>query len=305
MVHRRMGLWGLALGTLIGYVPVPGLAAPVNLTGYVEKDFVKGGGTTETGKVFVQPVTSSPTTIGQANWITQNGWVSGWNVKDIRFSYAEDSTGKNSLAVGINTWENKAGQYAPFGQANGDPSGTPSALDPAHMGANTPTSDKSIALVFAKENPTDKSKPGEVVAIAGIPADKSLNGLGINGFTVSKVDMSRASGGLAYMFGKPMNEHLGNLAYDPSPSHPQLEFTINDFKKLVGLSATSGFWVTAYAGSALDLVAGEAYLGWTHIPGDELVPQVVVPEPAAVLAWTLLAGGLAWKARRRKTAADA
>lgn len=298
MVHRRMGLWGLALGTLIGYVPAPTLAVPVNLTGYVEKDFAVGGGTAETGKVFVQPVTSSPSTVGQSSWITNNGWVSGWNVKDIRFSYASDSaTGQNWLGIGINTWANSSGQYAPFGQANGDPSGTPTAYDPAHMGANTPTSDKSIAMVFAKYNPADPTKPGDVVGIAGIPADKSLNGPGINGYTVSTVDLSRSSGGLAYMFGKTMPEYMGNLAYDPSPSHPQLEFTINNFSKLVDLSKSGGFWVMAYAGSALDGVAGETYMGWTFIPGENLVPQI--PEPAAVLAWTLIGGAVAWKARRR------
>lgn len=301
MVHRRKGPWGLALGALAACVPVPTLAAPVNMTGYVERDFVAGSGTADAGKVFVQPVSATPDTVGQSSWITNNGWVSGWNVKDIRFSYAKDS---NQLAVGVNTWANPSGQYAPFGQANGDPSGTPTANDPANLGANTPTSDKSIALVFAKENPNDPSQPGAVVAIAGVPADKTLNGPGINGFTVSSVDMSRESGGLAYMFGKPLPQYQGNLAFDPSPSHPQLEFTINDFKQLMDLAKGQGFWVTAYAGSALDVDAGETYLGWTHIPGGELVPQEPnIPEPAAVLAWALIGGAAAWKLRRRSTQA--
>ncbi|MDG3003964.1 hypothetical protein [Paludisphaera mucosa] len=298
MVYRRLGLWGLALGAFIGSGPAVCLAVPVNLTGFVEKDFPSGGGTAESGKVFTQEVTSSPTTIGQSSWITQNGWVSGWNVKDIRFSYGEDSAGNNSLAVGFNTWANSSGTYAPFGQANGDPSGTPTAYDPAHLGAGTPTSDKSFALVIAKENPTDPTKPGEVVAIAGVPADKSLNGLGTNGYTVSQVDLNRSSGGLAYMFGTPMNKYLGNLAYDPSPSHPQLEFTVANFKDLVGLAPGKGFWVTAYAGSGLDGVAGETYMGWTYVSG--LAPQIGVPEPTTVLAWTLVVGGFAWKARGRK-----
>jgi hypothetical protein len=300
MVHRRMGLWGLALGALFASAPAPSFGVPVNLTGFVEQDFVKGAGTAETGKVYVQTVSDTPDRVGQESWITNNGWVSGWNVKDIRFSYAAQEDGGNYMAIGINTWANKSGQYAPFGQANGDPSGTPTAYDPAHMGANTPTSDKSIALVFAKFNPNDPSRPGEQVAIAGIPADKSLNGPGMNGFTVSTVDLNRSSGGLAYMFGTPMPQHIGNLAYDPSPSHPQLEFTISNFKELLGLTSKGGFWVRAYAGSALDGVAGETYLDWHYIPGDELVPQVPgVPEPAAVLGWALMAGAAAWKLRRR------
>ena len=298
MVHRRLGLWGLALGALIGFGPAASFAVPVNLTGFVEKDFVKG-----TKGIFVQDVTTTPNTIGQSNWITQNGWVSGWNVKDIRFSYVEGSGGQNFLAVGFNTWANSSGQYAPFGQANGDPSGTPTSYDPAKLGANTPTSDKSFALVIAKENPTDPTKPGEVVAIAGVPADKSLNGIGTNGYTVASVDMSRSSGGLAYMFGKPLDsKYMGNLAFDPSPSHPQLEFSINNIRDLVGLKPGGGFWVTAYAGSGLDGVAGETYLGWTHVTG---LSEQTIPEPATVLAWSLVAGGLAWKARRRKTKGDA
>lgn len=303
MVHRRKGSWGLALGALIASASVPALAAPVNFTGYVEKDFKAGSGTAETGKVFVQPVTSTPNEVGQQDWITNNGWVSGWNVKDIRFSYNEDASGKNSLSVGVNTWVNKAGQYAPFGQADGNPAGTPQAYDPPHMGVDTPHSDKSIALVFAKENPGDPSKPGQIVAVAGIPADKSLNGTGINGFTVSTYDATREAGGLGYTFGKPLPQNMGNLAFDPSPSHPQLEFTVNNFKSLVGLSKDSGFWVRGYAGSAIDGVAAESSLYWTHIPGDQLVPQLPVPEPAAVLAWALVAGAAAWKLRRRPTAA--
>ncbi|WP_165249846.1 hypothetical protein [Paludisphaera soli] len=300
MVYRRFGLWSLALGVLIGPTSSALLAAPINLTGFVEKDFAESKGSPATGRIHVEQVTSSPTTIGQSNWITQNGWTSGWNVKDIRFSY---SGGTDALAVGFNTWANKSGQYAPFGQANGDPSGTPTPYDPAKLGANTPTSDKSFALLIARENPTDRSIPGQVVAIAGVPADKSLNGLGINGYTVANVDLNRASGGLAYMFGTPLNnnKHLGNLAFDPNPSQPQLEFTIANFKELVGGDmSTKGFWVSAYAGSGLDGVAGETYMDWRYI--GPLGEQV--PEPATVLAWTLVIGGMTWRARsRRKNAA--
>ncbi|AMV39765.1 hypothetical protein [Planctomyces sp. SH-PL62] len=294
MVYRRFGLWSLALGVLIGSGSSATQAAPLNLTGYVEKDFAESNGNAKTGKVHVEQVTSSPTTIGQSNWISQNGWVSGWNVKDIRFSY---STAGDSLAVGFNTWANGSGQYAPFGQANGDPSGTATAYDPAHLGAGTPTSDKSFALLIAREDPNNPGTPGEVVAIAGVPADKSLNGQGTNGFTVANVDLSRSSGGLAYMFGTPLdnNKHLGNLAFDPSPSHPQLEFTIANFKGLIDPS--KGFWVMAYAGSGLDGVAGETYMGWRHIAP---LGEQGIPEPATVLAWTLVVGGLAWRTRSRR-----
>ncbi|WP_165069885.1 hypothetical protein [Paludisphaera rhizosphaerae] len=302
MVHRRLGLWGLTVGLLVGPLVPVGWAAPVNLTGYVEKDFPIGGGSASTGKIYTQSVTSSPTTIAQSSWITNNGWVSGWNVKDIRFSYYQDpSSSNNVLYVGVNTWANSSGTYAPFGQANGDPSGTPTSYDPAHLGAGTPTSDKSFALEIAKFNPADPSKPGQVVAIAGVPADKSLNGPGINGYTVSTVDTSREAGGLAYMFGKTMPQYMGNLAFDPSPSHPQLEFSIKDIKSLANLGGdNTGFWVRFYAGSGLDGVAGETYMDWTYIPSTTPVPQTTsTPEPATVLTWSLVASGLAWRTVRR------
>jgi hypothetical protein len=302
MVYRRLGLWSLSLGLFVGPLAPAGWCVGINLTGHVEKDFPLGGGTASTGKIFTQTVTTSPTTIAQSSWITNNGWVSGWNVKDIRFStYQDAATGSSVLYVGVNNWANSSGAYAPFGQANGDPSGMATPYDPARLGSTTPTSDKSFALEIAKFNPSNPNVPGTVVAIAGVPADKSLNGPGIDGYTVSTVDMSRASGGLGYMFGKTIPQYMGNLAFDPSPSHPQLEFSIKDIKDLVGVpnGDGTGFWFKFYAGSALDGVAGETNTGWMYVPGVVIDTQVGTPEPTTVLSWTLIVGGMAWRASRR------
>lgn len=295
MVYRRLAPWSLALGVLIGLgSATPCEAVPLALTGFVEHDFDPTVGNPLKGGVRVEQVTASPDTIGQSEWITDKGWLSGWNVKDIRFSY---DAAKDVLYVGVNTWANPSGQYAPFGQANGDPSGTPQAYDPAHLGANDPNSDKSFALAFATYNKLDPTIPGNAVAIAGIPADKSLNGKGINGYTVSSIDTSRAAGGLGYMFGSPLFEKQGNLAFDPTPSHPQLEFAVANFSQLA--DPKEGFWVTAYAGSGLDGVAGEASMGWRYIGP---LAEQVIPEPATVMAWTLACGALALRLRSRKRA---
>lgn len=290
MVYRRLGPWSLALVVLIGLSSTPCQAVP--LTGFVEKDFDPTVGDPLKGGVRVEQVTASPQTIGQSQWITEKGWLSGWNVKDIRFSY---DANKDVLYVGVNTWANPSGQYAPFGQANGDPTGAAQPYDPAHLGANDPTSDKSIALAFATYNKSDPTVPGNAMAIAGVPADKSLNGPGINGFTVSTIDTSRAEGGLAYMFGSPLPQHMGDLAFDPTPSHPQLEFSVANFSKLA--DPKEGFWITAYAGSGIDGVAGEANMGWRYIGP---LAEQVIPEPATIMAWTLACGALAYRARSRK-----
>jgi hypothetical protein len=286
MVPRRLSPWTVVLLVVAGLEAPAAFAAPINLTGYVANDFNPA----TNPNVVVTPVSSNPLNIGQSQWITNNGWVSGWSIQDIR-TYYDSST--DTMYVGINTFANKNGQYAPFGQANGDPSGTPTGYDPAHLGG-----DKSIALAFAPVNSTNLTSPGSPVVIAGVPADKTSAGTGTDGYTVSSYNAAQASAnGLAYAFGTKLPQFTGNLAYDPSPSHPQLELTINNFSKIPGLDPTNGFWITAYAGSAVDGVAGEAYLTWTKIPANA---EQHIPEPATWLAWSLVSGLAAWKYRRRR-----
>jgi hypothetical protein len=224
--------------------------------------------------------------IGQASWITANGWVSGWSIKDIRTFYDKST---DTLFVGVNNFANPSGVYAPFGQANGDPSGTPTGYDPAHLGG-----DKSIALAFAPINPGNIATPGTPIVIAGVPADKTMTGAGIDGYTVSQFNSSRI--GLAYQFGTQLPQYTGNLGFDPSPTTPQLEFTIKNFSTIPGLNPTNGYWIEAYAGSAEDGVAGEAYLPLTKIPANAAQN---IPEPASLMAWTLALGAMAYRAIRR------
>ncbi len=293
MVFRRFGPWSLALGVLIGMGSSTSHANGIkSLTGNVEADFDSSNQDTH-----VFEVSNNPTDIGQSPWITSNGWVSGWSVKDVRFNY---DTTNDTLYVGINNWAGSKG-LAPFGQANGDPSGTPTSYDPSHLGYGDPNSDKSFAVLFSSLNPSNSKQPGAPVIIAGVPADKTQNGPGINGFNVSTVDASRADAGLGYMFGKSLigtgpGSLGGNIAYDPSPSHPQLEFGISNFSKVI--DPEKGFWIQLYAGSGLDGVAGETHYVY---PIPNLVPQTI-PEPTTVLAWAIMAGGVAWRVRSRNRA---
>jgi len=258
-------------------------AAPIQFTGFAAQDFNPAVDT----NVHVTPVSSNPLNIGQSDWITNRGWVSGWSIQDIRTRYDETS---DTLYVGVNTFKNANGNYAPFGQANGDPGGAATPYDPANLGG-----DKSFALAFAGVNSTNVNQPGIPLIVAGIPADKSLAGAGTAGFTVSQYDASRASAGLAYQFGTKLDQFTGELAAMPSPSKPQLEFTIKNFSKIPGIDPESGYWVSAYAGSSLDGVAGEAYLSWTKIPANS---EQNIPEPATWLGWAMATGAIAaWRFR--------
>ena len=294
MVHDRLGPLILAVVMMAGLGPDAVRAATINFTGNVVQDFANAN-------PEIIPVNQSPQSLGEwPSSVTDNGnWVTGWNIKNIYLSY-NSSTG--TLYVGINNWANQNGQIAPFGQANGNPSGTATPYDPAHLGYGTPSSDKSVALAFAPNNPGNPTVPGAPVVIAGVPADKAMNGTGIDGFTVSSVNNSQANGGLGYMFGQNLPHNQGNLAFDPTTTHPQLEFTINHFNQLIDPS--KGFWIEGFAGSAEDRYVGTTNLAWTKIP--QLAAQQIpsTPEPSTWLMWSLAASGMVlWRLRRRRNRA--
>ncbi len=290
MVHCRLGPLILAVVMMAGLGPDAVRAAAINFTGNVVQDFSTANNTE------VIPVNGAADSLGQWPAMTGNGtWVSGFNIKDIYLSY-NSSTG--TLYVGINNWANASGQIAPFGQSNGDPSGTAQPWDPAHLGYGTPSSDKSIALVFAPVNTANPSVPGTPVVIAGVPADKTKNGPGIDGFTVSTVSTAQASGTLGYAFGTNRPNNQGNLAFDPSPAHPQLEFTIKNFNQLI--NPADGFWIEGFAGSSVDRYAGQTNLAWTQIP---VLAAQNIPEPSTWLAWSLASGMVGWRLRKRRNRA--
>ena len=162
-------------------------------------------------------------------------------------------------------------------------------VDSPNMGG-----EKAVAVAFAPYNATNPTVPGTPTLIAGIPADKSMVGNGIDGFSVAK--FSGSTNLLQNSFGSPIAGVTGNLAFNPSAAHPELEFSISNLSKS-GINPTQGFWVEMYAGSGQDVVAGEAGLIWTYVPPFE--PQQI-PEPATLLVWAGLAGGLLWRRHRAR-----
>jgi len=294
MMSLRQLRWGLAAlascGTRLA------LAAPIALTGNVETDFAATN-----PDVQITKVSSDPMNIGQATAITNQGWISGWAIKDIRTSY---NPATDTLAVGLDTFRNAKGLQSIVGDSdgNGDPGGASGIMaaaggqDPAHLGGR-----KSVAVAFAPNGAGGPGTPGTPAVIAGVPANKAAAGPGLDGFSVAAYKGNDL--GLAYNFGKNLPQYQGALAFDPSARHPGLEFTVDHFSKIPGLNPTNGFWISAYAGSPDDVIAGESALAATHVPA---IAEESIPEPATILAWSLVVAGAGVRARygRKRSAVN-
>jgi hypothetical protein len=276
----------------IGVVAVALLAArsvaadPITFTGNVAKDF----NPQTNSDVVVIPHSDTPIHIAQPQWMTNSGFVSGWNIQDVRLGYDSRT---DTMYVGVNT----------FGIAgNVDGNGTPGipdqrltaagGSDPANFGG-----DKAMAVAFAPLGGTfDPKNPPSPVIVAGVPGNKAEAGTGTDGFTVAKWAPSGGTAGPNYdlvtSFGKTLPTGLGNLAFDPSAQHPGFEFTVNNFSKLLGANPLNGLVVSAQDGSVQSVVTGKDYVFSTPIEAQQ------IPEPATWLVWAGLAGGLAWRSRR-------
>ncbi len=295
-MKRRLFYSGLALCALIAARPVS--ADPITFTGNVAQDFGSGPGVT------ITPGLSNPLNIGQASWITNAGDISGYAIKNVYTSY---NSANDTLYVGVNTFTNSHGVQAVAGDSYGTgvegvtpstaPPGTgiPGGSNPTLFGSTTPGSDKSITVAFASSNPTDPSQPGTPIFVAGIPADKTHNGPGTDGFNIASYVNN--GGGIQNDFGATMTNNMGGLAFDPTQAHPGFEFSIANFSKIPGINPNAGFWLETYAGSALDVSVGETQLPFSLVPGPH--PQEI-PEPATVVAWTVIATGAAIRRLRRK-----
>ena len=153
MVRPSLLSWSLAFLAALGAGTAS--ADPITLTGVVERDFDQAN-----PSVRISPVSTDPAHIGQASWMSQRGWVSGFSIKDVRSSYDEDS---DTLFVGVNTFG-----IAGDADGNGDPGGadplttSSGGIDPPFMGA-----DKSIAVAFAPNGPWQREELAAVYASSG------------------------------------------------------------------------------------------------------------------------------------------
>jgi hypothetical protein len=284
MVRHR--LLSLSLTALALYGARPAVAGPITFTGIVANDFSKTD-----PNVRVTDVLSNYLQVGQPAWMTNQGLVSGWAIKDVRTSYDGQT---DTLYVGVNTFTNAKGQTAIVGDADG--SGNPGVASPqmaAAGGVKYPNlgGHESVAVGFAPDSKTNPNLPGSLVLVAGVPATKTLASTVAPQFEVA----TPTAGTLGYNFGQTI-ANAGSLAFNPSQAHPGFEFTIKNFSKISGLDPYNGFWISLYAGSPDDVVVGESGLQSTHVPA---FAEQNIPEPTTILAWSLVAGGAVLRFRRK------
>ena len=101
----RQGAFRQALAAIVVLGAMSASAGANQLTGYVDKDFplTKPDGTAS-GIVLV-PHSLDPFHLGQPDWMTKNGLVGGWSIKDVRFGYDSKT---DTLYVGVGTFGEKA-----------------------------------------------------------------------------------------------------------------------------------------------------------------------------------------------------
>ena len=286
MIRRKVMTWAaaLALGAASGSIA---RAGAVTFTGNVEADMPSDAPATAS----LSSPASSRVAVAQDGWITQSGWTNGWVMKDMRLDYNQAT---DTMQVGVNF-------YSIAGSADGNPSGKPDprtiaagGSDPASLGGR-----KSISVEFAAPSTTNPNQLGTPTVVAGVPENKTAAGTGTDGFNVA---IAGGNPMIQSNYGPSIPWANGNLAFDPSPAHPDFEFAIKDWSKFQSLAGKNGFWVSAFAGSPDDVVAGEGMIPWVHIP--TLAQQVVVPEPTTVAGWAVMTLGAAWALRRSRRATN-
>jgi hypothetical protein len=281
MVRRKPILGTLAVLALLAARSA--MADPIQFTGNVAQDFTGTGTVTIVNHPYAGTATSNPNAVFQAPWITQQGSINGWVFKDIRFNYDKAS---DTLAVGLNYFGIAGDADGNGVQGKADPRTTAAGgVELPHLGAPESI---SVALDLNRDKKYD--------IVAGVSANPSQRGPGLDGFNVATYQPS--SQGIENNYGSTLAGHLGKLAFDPQKGTKDFEFTITNFSKLPGLDLTKGFGFSVYSGSPVDVIAGEDAMGYTLVGG--LSPETLhTPEPATLLAWSLVASAAAWRTRRR------
>ncbi len=291
MVRRSVLGWTLTALALTGGRLAT--ADPITLTGFVTNDFTSN------------EITPVPGAINLSTPFPGN--TSGWSLQSVGTDY---NAANDTLAIGLHEFANAQGQLPVAGDAYGTGKQGDPASEAVAAGLNPPGfgGDKSITVEFAPvagTNAAGQATAGTPVIVAGIPSDKTHAGTGTDGFSVASYAPSNpANPSLSvpqWSYGSPISAGMGNLAFDPTAQHPEFEFTINNFSKISGIDPSKGLFVRVYEGSLQDGGVGETDTGFMFIP-PAAGQGLNIPEPATVLAWSVVLGGGAALRRRRRIA---
>ncbi len=207
-------------------------------------------------------------------WLNDRGTNPGVTVKDVAVSYNAKT---DTMAIGVNF-------FGVAGDVNG--TGNPGSL----LGK------ESITLALSFDGKLNDS------LIMGIPDHATSAGTGLGGFNLATY--KNTGMGIEDSYGTSLNGFFaagGGLQFQPSASHPGFEIVLQNASKLPGFNASSSFDIAVYAGSSTDSTTmhGSQAEDSASLQFGKLAPQTV-PEPATILAWSLVAAGAGYRIRRRR-----
>jgi hypothetical protein len=293
MVRRR---WILGVVALLGVLTTPDApAASISFTGKVEQDFpqVVGNGVLVTPTTAVRAATLPP-------WMVADRRQTGMNLKDLRFAY---DPATDSLAVGVN-FTGIGGDTDGNGavgsvDARSSVAGT---FEPLRFGGMQTV---SVGLDLNRDQVAD--------LVVGIPLNKPTDPAtgrpmdGVQAFTIGRyLDNPN---GLPNGYGDTMVgttnllDSLGRRSVETSAASPGIEFELKDFTALAKLfnpkfdPTKDSLTVMGFSSDVNAPMIGKSTLYYAF---DQPLAQVV-PEPATVLGWAVVAGAAAgWRLRRTR-----
>lgn len=287
MQCHDMGRRALGYLMVLGLLGTPAVAGPLVTAGPVSPSGFSGNVETDFPSTRIGVITLVNPRYPTANpeaYVAQHGLSTGWSIKDIRLMYDEQA---DKMYVGVNFFG-----IAGDADSNGDP-GTVSASAAAKGAIDLPSLGGRESITVG----LDMTKSGKPTILAGVPGDKRQAGPGLNGFAVSTY--ANVNAGIANSYSLPLSLHQGTLYSDPSAAKPDFEFSINNFSQLPGYNPDNGFSLIAFAGTPDDTFEEEGVLFSDVAFGR-------IPEPATVVAWSVVLGaGAFWRHRNRRRASRA
>jgi hypothetical protein len=248
----------------------------IHFTGNVTSDFNQVANPSAT--IYANP--GDPATAPSGSG-TIDGIAPGIFIKDVALDY---NSSTDTMYVGIQTY-GVAGSVA----GSNIPSGNGMVVGFAPVASNYSTSEPPPAPTFVA---------GDSNVATGTSPSASGRGAGLDGFNVASYAGGTAAGTMNLLtgFGKTLTAGMGNLAFTPSSSTPDYEFTIANFSKLLGANPGNKVAVLIQDGQ-VNASSGKGDFIVTYVPLE--AQTITTPEPTTWLVWAGMAGGVAWSYRRR------